>query len=546
MTPRRNKTPEDNPRESRIESTMGPLPRLAFVLAALASPACRTIDRDLATPDSAARPPAFSGQVAETAKAATADLPSGHSAFVLLKGAREALDWRLALVDHATRSIDLQYYLWNRDASGLLLLSRLLDAADRGVRVRLLLDDILLIDEFFFEDTEDQLAALCHHENVEIRIFNPQFVRSGGPAASLETLARFGELNRRMHNKAFVVDNRLAVLGGRNIGDDYFGLDRKFNFLDLDVLAAGPVVAEASKSFDRYWNCPLSHPGEAFSPKTGPAALPAAAGEIRRFVREDRTLPSSPIPVRRIDWSGTYGALAGRWHSGPAVFLEDAPTPAEERRLDHRFVDRVLDGIGSTSRAELLIASPYLIPGPEIHRVLRGHVDRGLEVRLLTASLEANNHPAIHSHYRQQRRRLLGEGVALHEFRADPGDAVRSLADLSNGKDGRICFHAKAAVGDRARCFIGTLNLDPRAMELNTENGILIESPGLAAELADHLETLMASENSWSLTMEPRQGLRDGLRWSSRGLTLHRQPAPDGKSRILDFLLGLLPIEDLL
>lgn len=507
------------------------------VLAALLAPGCRTIDRNPERIPSVARAPVAKGVIAETARNATAPLPEGHSAFELLEGAREALDWRLALVDHATRSIDIQYYLWNTDATGLLLLSRLLDAADRGVRVRLLIDDLL------FENEEDRLAALCHHENIEIRIFNPQFSRSGGAASKVEILLRFRQLNRRMHNKAFLVDNRLAVIGGRNIGDEYFGLGRDFNFLDLDVLAAGPVVAAASASFDRYWNSPLSYPGEAFSPATGPSALPEVAEGIRRFVREEADLlPASPYPKTRRDWSSRFASLAGRWHHGPAVLIDDEPTREEERLLGARFMDQAFAEVASPSGEELLFASPYLIPGREIHRVIRDYVGRGVEVRLLTASLEANNHLVVHSHYRKHRRALLSDGAALFEMRGDAGDSVRSNADVAPVRSGRVCLHVKAGVGDRSRCFIGSLNLDPRSIDLNTENGLLIESPGLAAELADHLGTLIAPENAWEVTRRPPAGLR----WTSRGETLARQPAPDRKSRILDFVLGLMPIERLL
>lgn len=510
---------------------------VAAALTAFSVGGCRTIDRHPDRPVSAAIAPAGDGEIARTAKAATASLPGGHSAFHLLEQPREALDWRLALTDHATRSIDIQYYLWNTDATGLLLLSRLLDAADRGVRVR------LLVDDFLFENEEERLAALCHHENIEIRIFNPQFTRSDGIASKLELLMRFGELNRRMHNKAFIVDNRLAVMGGRNIGDEYFGLSKTFNFVDLDVLTAGPVVTEASSSFDRYWNSPLAFPGEAFSPATGPEALPSVAAGIRRYVREERELlPRSPYPKKRRDWSAEFASLRGRWHSGTATLIDDAPTPAEESLFGGRLIDQAFSTIGSPSSEELLFASPYLIPGREVHRIIRDYVGNGVKIRLLTASLEANNHLIVHSHYRRHRRALLDDGARLHELRADANDPVRSVSDVAPVRSDRVCLHVKAGVGDRSRCFIGSLNLDPRSIDLNTENGLLIESPGLGAELADHLETLMAPENSWEVTMDPRRRLD----WHSRGKVESRQPAPDRKSRFFDFFFGLMPIEGLL
>lgn len=512
-------------------------PLLAILVAIFALPACRTVDRHPQRSVSAALAPASGGILARTARTATASLPSGHSSYRLLKEAEAALQWRLALADHATRSIDIQYYLWNTDATGLLLLSRLLDAADRGVRVR------LLIDDFLFDGEEEKLAALCHHENFEIRLFNPQFSRGEGVASKLEVLLRFDQLNRRMHNKSFVVDNRLAILGGRNIGDEYFGLDPDFNFLDLDVLTAGPVVASASASFDRYWNSPLAFPGLAFSPKTGPETLPEVAAGIRQAVREEGVLlPSSPYSKRRRDWSGELASLSGRWHTGPGVLVDDAPSAEEEDPASGRFLHKAFAEARERSREELLFASPYLIPGREIHEELRDYQGRRTEVRLLTASLEANNHLVVHSHYRQHRRALLRDGARLHELRADPREEVRRIAEVDPVRSGRICLHVKAGVGDRNRCFIGSLNLDPRSIELNTENGLLIESPGLAKELADYLELLMDEQNAWEVTMDSNRSLR----WQSRGEETSIQPAPDTKSRVLDFFFGLLPIEGLL
>ncbi|MEM9018367.1 MAG: phospholipase D-like domain-containing protein, partial [Verrucomicrobiota bacterium] len=259
---------------------------------------CSTIDRSPTRIESVSLRPVPSGVLAETAASAKAALGVDESAFHLIIEAEEALQWRLALVDHARQSIDVQYYLWNIDEAGLLLLSRLLDAADRGVRVRMLIDDLL------FPGEEHRLAALCHHPNVEIRIYNPQFVRGSGLASKLEVLSRFSELNRRMHNKAFLVDGQMAIMGGRNIGNEYFGLKQAYNFVDLDVMTTGPVVPEVAASFDRYWNHELSHPGEAFSPETGPEETATVIAGVHQYVREEKKiLPASPYPKIRKDWS---------------------------------------------------------------------------------------------------------------------------------------------------------------------------------------------------------------------------------------------------
>lgn len=508
---------------------------LALVFAFLLA-GCSTIDRNPDRNESAAFAPGSGGVLAAVSRSAKSVLPAGHSGFHLIPEADEALNWRLALVDHARESIDIQYYLWYTDEAGTLLLSRVLAAAERGVRVRILVDDLL------FQGEESKLAALCHHPKVEIRIFNPQFVRGSGIPAKLEILARFGQLNRRMHNKAFLVDNQIALMGGRNIGNEYFGLGEKYNFVDLDVLAVGPVVPKASASFDRFWNSELSHPGEAFSTETGPEATAGVIAGIHRWVRDtDGILASSPFPRQRQDWSGRWHGLKHQWHHGTAALIDDAPT-REGDRIEGRFVEKALSRISDPSDDEILFTSPYLIPGREVHRAIRSYHERGVEVKLLTASMGANNHLMVHSHYRPHRRGLIRDGVSLHEFREDAIPSVRALADTAPVVSDHLALHVKAGVGDRRRCFIGSLNLDPRAVDLNTENGLIIDSPGLAGELADFIDTLMADESAWRVT-ESENGQ---LNWESRGETLTRQPAPDPKSRVMDFFWGILPIRHLL
>lgn len=418
----------------------------------------------------------------------------------------------------------------------MLLLSRVLAAAERGVRVRILVDDLL------FSEDEFRLAAICHHPNVEIRMFNPQFVRGGGIPAKLEILARFGQLNRRMHNKAFIVDNQLALMGGRNIGNEYFGLSEEFNFVDLDVLTVGPIVAKASESFDRFWNSDLSHPGEAFSKETGPDATAEAIAEIHRWVREEEgILASSPFPKQRSNWSSRWYRLAGQWHPGAATLIYDAPTRAEDR-IEGRFFEKAFSQVSDPAEEEVLFTSPYLIPGREVHEAIHGYSERGVDVKILTASMGANNHLMVHSHYRPHRRKLFDDGVDLREFREDAIPEIRAVADTPPVISDHLALHVKAGVADRKRCFIGSLNLDPRAIDLNTENGLIIESPGLANELAEFIDTLMMDESAWHVTKSEN----GTLNWKSRGETLTKQPAPDQKRRVMDFFWGIMPIRHLL
>lgn len=506
-----------------------------FIALASVSVGCASVDRNPPRRESAALPPSSQGALARAQAQARAGLSPEESGFHLLPEAAEALSWRLALADHATRSIDAQYYLWNRDETGLLMISRLLEAADRGVRVR------VLVDNFLFRGEEETLAALCHHPKVEIRFYNPIFDRSGGVSTALEMLVRFPKINRRMHNKALIADNRVAIIGGRNIGNEYFGLSQEFNFVDLDVLAAGPVVEEASASFDRYWNSGLAFPAEAFAPSVGPERTRDAIAAIHRNVREEsELLPRTPFPVARRDWSADFASLRGRWRGGRAALIDDVPTADEE--TGERFVVQALSRIGSPAQQQFLFASPYLIPKGEVHQTIRSYVERGVEVRILTSSMDASDHLLVYSHYRQHRRPLLAHGLRLHEMRGDATPEVRALADTVPIASDRLSLHVKAGVGDRSRCFIGSLNLDPRSIRLNTENGLVIESPGLAGDIADFLGTLMAPENAWEVTRD--RGRR--LRWDSRGETLSSAPVPAGTSRIVDFFLGLLPIQHLL
>ena len=239
---------------------MSELPtRLLLLFATLAISACTTIQRDPVKVESQAYAAADDGVLAEVSRDAASRFGADQSAFHLLTDGESALNWRLALIDHATQSIDIQYYLWNDDEAGNLMLARLFEAAERGVRVR------VLVDDFLFTGDEEQLASVCYHPNLDIRLFNPSVVRAGTIGQLLELVVNWTERNRRMHNKLFVVDGLVAIMGGRNIGNGYFGMSEKYNFLDLDVMTAGAVVPEISRSFDRFWNSDPAYPGQELS-----------------------------------------------------------------------------------------------------------------------------------------------------------------------------------------------------------------------------------------------------------------------------------------
>jgi putative cardiolipin synthase len=474
-------------------------------------------------------PPAKSGVLTDISNRITDKLKQNESAYLLLPRNDDALNWRLALADHATTSIDAQYFIWQSDATGNLLFDRLLKAADRGVRVRLLVDDIWLAAN------DDVIAAIDNHPNFDIKIFNPTYTRHA-VAGWLEFLAYFQELNRRMHNKLFIVDNRMAIVGGRNIGNPYFGLSEKYNFRDLDVLTTGPVVEEISTAFDEYWNNELAYPGRLMSDKVSVDDVELLRQGVRNALEEDTDLLAS-YPLAPRDWSKQMNKLTRRMHSGEGHFLQDDPVVVDGEQL--KLFD-MLDILAAPSHEELIMVSPYLIPVKGSLEDLEELVNEGVDIKILTASMASNNHTAAHSHYKKYRRRILETGAELFEFRHDPSPAIRNEADIPPVESNFISLHVKALVGDRQRCFIGSLNLDPRAMEINTENGLYIESSELAQELATMFDAMMQPENAWHVYLDKEE---QTLRWQSSIGTVDSQPARSFGQRISDFFFRLLPIE---
>ncbi len=496
---------------------------------------CKTLDPNPPKPVSHAHSPA-NGGIIDSAASSASRFGKGVSGFHLVTEPEEALKWRLALVDHATKSLDLQYYQWANDAVGALFFNRVLSAAERGVKVR------ILVDDFLYDGNDERLAAVARHPNLELRIYNPQRFRGGALMQTLEFIARFGELNRRMHNKMLVADNRIAIMGGRNIGNYYYGLSDHYNMLDVDVIAAGPVLEDISGSFDEYWNSDPTYPTSEMAPGKTLIDTDEAIRQVReRFHEHEEFLARTPYPVRPTDWSRRIGSLSSSWIPGRATVLADEPTTDPNDPGD-RILDDHPELAGRSDSYELLFVSPYLVPTKETLGGFAERVDQGVDVRLLAPGLGSNNQAAVHSHYRQYRRKLLAAGIGLHEVREDGSDQLRHFTDVEPVQAELVALHAKVGVGDRKRCFIGSLNLDPRSQEINTENGLFIESPALAGQLADHIEFLMNQENAWELELKEN----GGLVWRSRGEEQYIQPGPGGMKRLNDLILGILPIRGIL
>jgi putative cardiolipin synthase len=449
------------------------------------------------------------------------------SGFRLLDTNEDGLRWRLALVDSARHTLDLQYYVWWADESGELLLRRVVQAADRGVKVRLVVDDLttLLEDETHPRVRDAGFLRIDAHRNISVRYFNPWRERSLAGRV-VELVERGERLNHRMHNKLLVADNRAAVIGGRNVGNEYFGLSPHFNFRDLDVLGVGPVARQASNVFDAFWNSAWAVPASRAAREAGPDEFEASA----------RRLAASPLlarfPLRPRDWRGEMESLARSLHPGASRVHTDQPDGDVLRHHMPAAIRALVRG----ARQEVLVTNAYIIPDGRFVADLREVTARGVRVRVLTNSLASHDVPAVNSHYKAWRRPLIDAGAELHETRHDAA-VQQSLADTPPVQSGFMGLHVKAMVIDRERVFIGSMNLDPRSADLNTEMGVVIDSPGLAAEVALAMERDMSAPNAWRVTV----GEDGGLLWSDGVAFTRWQPARGFWQRIEDLVFMLFP-----
>jgi putative cardiolipin synthase len=492
---------------------------LCFLLAA-----CTTIREDYPKPKpSNAFAPGSDGPFADLEAEFARAHGSEESGFMLLENSTEALKWRLALIDEARYSLDVQYYLWYGDDSGRLIIKRVLDAAKRGVRVRLIADGILLVGK------GDNLAAFETHPNVSLRIFNPlEQNRLGSKKKKQQTLERF---NFRMHNKIMVADNRITILGGRNLGNDYFGLNYTYNFLDLDVLGVGPVARLMSGIFDHFWNSTWVVPGYAYAVDPPQDLLQKNEQFLNQFLQNSEVLQN--FPLDRQNWTERLMSLTKQLHPGVSSKVYDK---LEEEDISQRMAFE-LPEFTKSAQEELLINNAYLIPDDEMLANAGKLVKQGVKFRIITNSLASQDVPAVNSHYGPMRKPILETGVDLYELRPDA--EIKTQVDTAPVVSGFVGLHSKAAVVDRSRVFIGSFNLDPRSRDINTEMGILIDSPELGEELAEKIEYLMQPENSWRVKLD-----QDGrVIWVSYDGTLTRQPAQSFWQRVQDAFFKIFPKE---
>jgi putative cardiolipin synthase len=443
------------------------------------------------------------------------------SGFLLLDNNAESLQQRLMLIDEARYSLDIKYYLWYGDDSGELIFKRAMDAAKRGVRVRLITDDILLISE------DENIAVIDAHPNVEIRLFNPwRQYTSRRKQKKSQTVERF---NYRMHNKLLVADNRIAIHGGRNLGDEYFGLNSTFNFLDIDVLGVGPVARESSELFDHFWNNPAVVSASAFGhdlPEESPQEVEYA--DLQRLKQSERL---QNVPIERQNWDETLRSLVQRLHPGTSKVIYDT---LEDEGISQKMAT-VIPEFSKTATKELMVINAYLIPDELMMDNARNLIQKGVKIKVITNSLASQDVPAVNSHYGPWRKPILDAGVELYELRPDA--AIKAQTDTPPIVSGFIGLHSKASVVDRSRVYIGSFNLDPRARDYNTEMGVLIDSPELAEELAQVAQELMQPENSWQVKINDE----GKLIWQSDEDIRTRQPAQSFWQRVMDMFFKLFP-----
>lgn len=529
------------------------LPRPGIVIRSLGAPAlavmlaaCSSLRPDFVKHPSIALPPTTDTPSARHIASELARHP-GLSGFRLLSKSPDALLSRIALADHAEHSIDLQYYIFRNDATGRLLAQRLLAAADRGVRVRILLDDIGLTDQ------DRILDALDAHANIEVRLFNPFHTRNPSMLSKIGQFLMEGRrLNRRMHNKSFIADNTATIIGGRNIGDDYFDANGDTNFRDLDLLAIGPVVREASRIFDEYWNSEAAFPVTAFrnahDTQSDLARLRIAlARDARAFAQSDYAQAAlDGIP------GGTAADRPGEWFWGRAVVVADQPDKVDPDSGGDAAALRIgptLKAMVDAAHGEVLLISPYFIPGDSGTRFLAGLAQRGVETKVLTNSLASTDEPAVHAGYARYRRRLLEGGVQLYELQPAPGAPQPATA---RGTSSGVSLHAKAMVVDREHVFVGSLNMDQRSKLLNTEMGLIVDSAPLAQAVAQFFDTAAQPKNSFHVVLQNAPGNSGSGQmtwlWGSNGIaaSARHDPGASWKRRLEVHVLTLLPIEGLL
>ena len=471
---------------------------------------------------------------------------SQKSGFHLLTKGSDSLDMRLAMIRAAEKTLDMQYYAIHDDVTANLLLEALLRAAERGVRIRFLLDNIT------FDEVAPSLSALDSVRNIEIRVFNPMTTSDQYFPSRITGL--FTDLNKatkRMHNKVIITDNQLAVTGGRNLGDEYFDAAADVNFKDLDILAAGPIVSKMSHSFDLYWNSKEAFPVATLRPaETNPEKL----AKIKKQLKENwekqlktadgKKLLESSLPSRLKD-----AEIALIWATSELA----ADDPGKIDKSEEETVSkpmRWMSYLANKGKKEFIAVSPYFVPQQEGVDWLAALVKRGMSVKILTNSLASTDVVAVHTGYSRYRKDVIDSGVELYEMKPISGRRPPQRL-FGASAPAQASLHSKVYIVDRKDIVIGSFNFDPRSVDLNTEITLVIHSPALAAQLLKLINDTMLPDNSYRVLTEARNVNNkqvESLVWVTRDKGKEVRYSNDPKAGIWRniqlFVTSLLPIED--
>jgi len=429
--------------------------------------------------------------------------PGESGAYVLEKG-EEALLARAWIADHAEKSIDVQYFIWSTDNIGILAAEALLRAAKRGVKVRVIVDDLLI-------DADDKtMVALASHPNVTVRIFNPKYsVGTGFIKRFFNLVLNFRNVNKRMHNKTFIADNALAITGGRNMADEYFDFDKEYNFRDRDVLVAGPVVANMTTSFEDYWqhenSVDVLEILEYTRDKLTSKDIEAVYQELHNYALQEENFESE-IRTRITRLTKYFPEITTEMIWTNIHFVSDDPIKNNTSsgfggggKSTHTLANLLRD-----AKQKVLIQSPYVVFTDEAYALFNELLEKGIEIKISTNSLSATDNLPAFSGYNKQRKRLVEMGIKLYEYKDSPVIQKSIMQRYKHVKDYNPVFaiHAKTMVIDDEVVYIGTYNLDPRSQNLNTEAGVYLYNKKLATEVADSIQNDISAANSWDVSRE--------------------------------------------
>jgi len=444
----------------------------------------------------------------------------------LLSSGDEALASLIALADRAERTLDIQYYIIHEDDSSRLLLHHVRQAADRGVRVRVLVDDLNTAGE------DRRFMHLGEHPHVEVRVFNPF---PGGRSAMwtrlLASVSEIPRINHRMHNKLIVADNAIAITGGRNIGDQYFTRDVHSNFIDLDVVAAGTIVPELSASFDAFWNSKYAYPIASLAAPVHAETLPKTLEDLASAADANWLAHEIDADDLQLTWV-------------PATVLADRPgkIASESAPNEEVTISNSIEALMRSAEHEVIVISPYFVPGPDGVASMRDLVARGVHIRILTNSLASTDSPLVHNGYAHYRVELLKLGVELSEVRPKLGQKRKRFHPF---KSSNASLHAKSLVIDENTVFIGSMNMDARSARTNSELGLVIRSPEIARQVSSLLDDISA-DGSYKLDLDSN----DRIVWSSGDpgamQEWHTDPETTRTQRFLLRLLAPFAPEELL